>query len=201
MTGVTPRNDEELAQSEVECREEKPRRVRFLFFPWNVHLHLAVQTCVRQRKSRLLGMAAFSDGYRFQVRGTIGYDIGSLDPPFGLGHSFQIRPSKITVGVYRGNPADNLWLIRGYHRALPSVPSALDVLAPLIHHPLCQMSNTIALYAPFFSPLRSVVLFISATHSRTLLSGVPSFGVFFAFPASVTHLTCSCDPQYQRGTT
>lgn len=59
VTGVTPRNDEELAQSEIECREGKPPHVRVLFCPWNMRLHLAVQTCVRQRKPRLLGMATF----------------------------------------------------------------------------------------------------------------------------------------------
>ena len=85
MTGVSPKNDEELAQSEVECREEKAPRLRVLFFPWNMHLRLAVQTCVRQRKPRLQGMATFGDVYRFQVRGTTGYDIGSLDPPLGWG--------------------------------------------------------------------------------------------------------------------
>ena len=84
MTGVTPRNDEELAQFEVECREGKPPHIRVLFCPWNMHLHLAVQTCVHQRKPRLLGMATFDDVYRFEVRGAIEYDIGPhLDPPFG----------------------------------------------------------------------------------------------------------------------
>jgi hypothetical protein len=143
VTGVTPRNDEELAQSEGECREGKPPHLRELFYPWNVHLRLAVQTCVRQRKPRLLGMATFSGVYRFEERGTIEYDIGSLDP----WHSFQIRPSENTVGVYRGNPADNLWLIRGYRRALLSVPPCSS--PPPRQKLLCQMSNTIALYAPF----------------------------------------------------
>jgi len=70
VTGVTPRNDEELAQSELECREGKPRHVRVLFCPWNMHLHLAEQTCVRQRKPRLLRMATFDGGvYRLGVRG------------------------------------------------------------------------------------------------------------------------------------
>jgi len=144
VTGVTPRNDEELAQSEVECREGKHPHVL-----WNMHLRLAVQTCVRQRKPRLLGMATFSDGYRFQGRRTIGYDIGSLDPPYLA--LVQIRQSKNTVGVYRGNPADNLWLIRAYHRAFRYRRGCSSP-----HHPppstriQCQMSNTIALYAPFF---------------------------------------------------
>ena len=84
VTGVTPRNDEELAQFEVECREGKPPHFRVLFCPWNMHLHLAVQTCVRQRKPRLLGMATFDGVYRFEERGIIGYDIGPhLDPPLG----------------------------------------------------------------------------------------------------------------------
>ena len=151
MTGVTPRNDEELAQSEVECREGKPPHVRLLFYPWNMRLRLAVQTCVRQRKPRLLGMAAFSDVYRFEVRGTIGYDIGSLDPSFGLA---QLVPNSTVQKHTRrlpGKTADNLWLIRGYRSALPSVPSCPDVLAPssTTTKILYQMSNTIALYAPF----------------------------------------------------
>lgn len=120
MTGVTPRNGEELAQSEVECREGKPPHVRVLFCPWDMLLRLAVQTCVRQRKPRLLGMATFDGAYRFEVRGTIGYDIGSLDP--SLGALVQIRPSKNSRRLPR-KTADNFWLIRGYRRALPSVPS------------------------------------------------------------------------------
>lgn len=51
------------------------------------------------------------------------------------------------------------------------------------------MSNTIALYASF-TPLRSFVLFVLATHYRTLRSGVSSFGVFLC----VFHLTNTRDP-------
>lgn len=153
MTGVTPRNDEELAQFEVECREGKPPRVRVLFCPWNVHLHLAVQTCVRQRKPRLLGMATFSDVCRLEGGGQLDTTLRPSILHLGSGTHSSRSNSTVTVGVYRGNPADNLWLIRGYRRALPSVKSAPDVLAPLIHHPRqnysAKMSNTIALYAPF----------------------------------------------------
>lgn len=115
MTGVTPRNGEELAQSEVECREGKPPHVRVLFCPWDMLLRLAEQTCVRQRKPRLLGMATFDGAYRLEVRGTIGYDIGSPDPSLGALVQKQSASPRKT--------ADNLWLIRGYRRALPPVPS------------------------------------------------------------------------------
>jgi hypothetical protein len=104
VTGGHPRNDEELAQSEVECREGKPPHVRVLFCPWNMRLHLAEQTCVRQRKPRLLGMATFDDVYRFQVRGTIEYAIGSLlDTTLGPSILYwAARPNP--TGVYREIP-------------------------------------------------------------------------------------------------
>lgn len=68
---------------------------------WNMHLHLAVQTCVRQRMPRrLLGMAAFSGLYRFEVRGTTVLDttyIGFLD-----------SDRRKTQSAFTGKTADNL---------------------------------------------------------------------------------------------
>ncbi len=78
VTGVTPRNEEELAQSEVECREGK-HHVHMLFCPWYALLRLAVQTCVRQRKPRLLLMATFGGLYRVEGshrRTSIGHSSG-----------------------------------------------------------------------------------------------------------------------------
>lgn len=194
MTGVTPRNDEELAQSEVECREGKHHShdVRVLC-PWNMHLHLAVQTCVRQRKPRLLGMAAFDGVCRLEVRGTIGYDIASLDLPSGT------RPNSTVVGVYRGKTVGNLWLIRGYHRVLaPSILHLDKNTVPNVQHncPVCALfSPLLDLLTYFFSYPLSNFTFRSVSESHFNLI------VFFCVPASVTHLTYSCDPQYQRGAT
>ena len=158
MTGVTPRN-EQLAQSEVECREGKhPHDVRVLFCPWNMHLHLAVQTCVRQRKPRLLGMGAFDGVCRFQVRGTIRCDIASLDPPSGALPKFN-----------RCLPGKN----RQIFLADKGLPPCSSPLHPPPRQKYCAKCPTQSpCMRPFFSPLRSVNLFLLATRSRTLLSGL-----------------------------
>ena len=67
MTGVNLRYGEELAQSEVEYREGR-RHARVLFYLPYPFLHLAAQTCVRQRKHRLRGMATFGSVNRLQEK-------------------------------------------------------------------------------------------------------------------------------------